>query len=538
MSISSRIHDTVETWQAEWKDRLRGWALRTISEGVKKFLEDDEPAAIDNVSDMIAKIRANPATSPEQLALLDRLEKGGSWFMIVMAIVMGVQAVIGLVTTLWQPGLKQVNYAEERKAQTFRFDAAAITRLWLRDKAKYAELFADLQDQGWSPDRIIDLKELAKLFPPLPDMVRFADYGSFDPKIIEEWREMYDAPGFITEPLATIGITNEKPWEWASKYWFSHWTQPGRFELNDMFRRGLLSGKAYPAGRTMTPEEIEEGRRILKITYLTQGYSSYWQDKLADTVKEIPTRVDVRRFWDMRTIDEARLREIYQARGYFGKDLEDYVLWTKVYVAFPDLMARWKNGWITLDDVRRELTALGMPADRVEEMIQMKVKPEEPERVAEGRELTKTEIYKGVKKELITWEQGLELLMDMGYDYDEADYILAINVGVLEGSPETYEEFKDLTTKWRKAAGMTTPEFNDKLKAAGAELVRATEEVRTLEESVKDEEFKLVDQDVIPEEAEKRLKELQVALNRARSEKVRLQQAYDALVAEFRHTEV
>ena len=69
------------------------------------------------------------------------------------------------------------------------------------------------------------------------------------------------------------------------------------------------------------------------------------------------------------------------------------------------------------------------------------------------------------------------------------------------------------------------------------ELVRATEEVRVLEEAVKDEEFKLVDQDVIPEEAEKRLKELQVALNRARSEKVRLQQAYDALVAEFRHTE-
>ncbi|GAH44519.1 unnamed protein product [marine sediment metagenome] len=49
----------------------------------------------------------------------------------------------------------------------------------------------------------------------------------------------------------------------------------------------------------------------------------------------------------MRTIDETELRALYQRHGYFGKDLENYVIWTKVYVAFPDLMARWSKGWIT-----------------------------------------------------------------------------------------------------------------------------------------------------------------------------------------------
>ncbi|GAI60581.1 unnamed protein product, partial [marine sediment metagenome] len=57
----------------------------------------------------------------------------------------------------------------------------------------------------------------------------------------------------------------------------------------------------------------------------------------------------------MRTIDEARLRDIYQAQGYWGEDLEDYVTWTKVYTDFPDLVARYKNGWISLEDVKAQL---------------------------------------------------------------------------------------------------------------------------------------------------------------------------------------
>ncbi|GAJ12607.1 unnamed protein product, partial [marine sediment metagenome] len=76
------------------------------------------------------------------------------------------------------------------------------------------------------------------------------------------------------------------------------------------------------------------------------------REDLFKLFRAVPTRVDVRRFWDMRTIDEPRLRDIYQAQGYWEEDLEDYVMWTKVYVDFPDLMARYKNGWINLEDVK------------------------------------------------------------------------------------------------------------------------------------------------------------------------------------------
>ncbi|MBA7579235.1 hypothetical protein ES708_21104 [subsurface metagenome] len=88
-------------------------------------------------------------------------------------------------------------------------------------------------------------------------------------------------------------------------------------------------------------------------------------------------------------------------------------------------MARWSKGWITLDEVKSELTGLGMPADRLEELIQTKIKPAESERVTGERNLTKTDIYKGVKQGRIDRTEGIELLMDLGFDEDEADYLLA-----------------------------------------------------------------------------------------------------------------
>ena len=180
----------------------------------------------------------------------------------------------------------------------------------------------------------------------------------------------------------------------------------------------------------MTEDDVRSWFRLVEIP-------PYWRDKLIAISWAVPTRVDVRRFWDMRTNDEARLREIYTAQGYHGKDLEDYVLWTKIYVDFPDLMTRYKNGWLSLENVRSELVGLGMTAERAEELIQTKVKAVASEKLAPERDLTMTQIVKGVKKAVISREQGAVLLQDMGYDPYEAAYILAIEIPQDEVVTET-----------------------------------------------------------------------------------------------------
>jgi len=295
--------------------------------------------------------------------------------------------------------------------------------------------------------------------------------------------------------------------------------------------------------------------------------------------------------------------------------------------------------------VRSELTGLGMPAARVEEMIETKIKPAGPERITGERDLTKSDIYKGVKQGRITRAEGIEFLVDLGFDEDEADYLLAINIPVddeepviarrdltkadiyaglkeelitesvaldrllelryvladaefllsiwqrrisppvearereaskaditlavkkdlitpEEGymmlldigftpeashfilmvraettpfSPANYQEFKELTQKYRVAAGKEAKPMSEELKAAAAELVKLTAEVKALQKAVKAEEKTLVAEEVLPEAATAKRDELRVSLHRAESALAVAQSDYESQIAQWRH---
>lgn len=170
-----------------------------------------------------------------------------------------------------------------------------------------------------------------------------------------------------------------------------------------------------------------------------------------------------------------------------------------------------------------------------EELIQTKVKVEEPEDVKESKALTKTEIYKGVKQGVITPDQGIELLVDLGYSQDKAEYLLTINVEVLSGSPETFDDFKGLTDRYKRTQDMETTPVPEEIKTAADELVKIRLEVEALERAEKEERGKLTAEEEVPDSASATLKQTQVALNRARSELQRQQLAYDSLVARWKH---
>jgi len=309
------------------------------------------------------------------------------------------------------------------------------------------------------------------------------------------------------------GMTDEQ----ILNYWRAHWEHASWNQVVEMVRRGQ-----------MTEADVWDWFRLVEIP-------PFWRDKLIAISWAVPTRVDVRRFYDLKTIDEARLRELYTAQGYHGKDLDDYVLWTKIYVDLPDLLARWKNGWISLEQVRSALIADGMKPDAADELIQTKVKSVEPTSTAEGKELTKTEIYKGVKGGFITYDQGVDLLMDLDYSRDQADYLLATNVAVLTGSPEMYSDFKDITQKHRRAAGLEAKPVPEELKTAAADVLRITKELEELRKAVEEEKAGLVSEEVLPEAATKQLKSLQVTLHHAEASLAEAKSRYDKQLAIFHH---
>ena len=513
MSISSRIHDTIEGWQAEWKDRLRGWMASWVMKGVETTFDFFEPDIRAEVKPSLQRLRDIPGLPEDIKAILDKAMAEPKAIQFAALLPYLIALMVGFAMGSMQPAMRMGGYGLDIIMRSARLDPISVITAWRRDKPKYEKYFEDLKSLGWSDDRIEALKFVTLFYPAPADLIHWQAREVFEPEMIERYGLDSEFGAIDKEPFYKAGMTDEQ----ILNYWRAHWEHASWMQVVEMLHRGLL-----------TEEQVWDWFRVVEIP-------PFWRQLLIDTAYTWPTRVDVRRWWDMRTIDETELRRLYSGMGYRGVNLDNYVLWTKVYVAFPDLIVRWKNGWITEGDVRSELTGLGMPADRVEEMIQTKIKAAQPERTANEKDLTKTEIYKGVKKDVITWDEGIELLMDLGYDENEADYILTINVEALAGSPETFEEFKNITQKYRRAAGMEGKPMSKELIAAGAEVVKLTKDVKALQDAINAEGRTLIAEEVLPEAVTARRDELRVALHRAESALRAAQVNYDSLVAEWRH---
>jgi len=623
MTAGERLIHWIEGLTPRWADRLAAWGIGLFARSATKTLEDTEPAVKESAEAFLTWIRTDPMV-PEEIK--NHIEKalgaGNIWETIYLELIMILQS-LGVILGGSVPIANELRYAQDYLKRSSRLDPSSVMTAWRRDPEAYSKYFDDLKEQGWSDDRIEALKFVTLVYPSRQDGLRYVAKEALEPDAIAKYGLMDEFDRIDLSLFAQIGV----PEETVRLDWIAHWEHASWIQIVEMLHRGLI-----------TEQEVYEWFRVVEIV-------PYWRDLLIQTAYTWPTRVDVRRWWDMRTIDEPELRRLYSGMGYRGVNLDNYVLWTKVYTAFPDLMARWSKGWITLDQVKSELTALGMPAARIEEFIQMKVKAAEPERITGERDITKTDIIKGVKMAVITRGEGVELLVDMGYDEDEAVYILEINIppdeedvvvsqreltkaDILRGlktavitradagarlqelryspadaefllkiydaqveppteprereaskadiilavkkglitaedaylmlldidftpeaaafilevkaevspfSPVNFAEFKDLTQKYRFAAGMEAKPMPEEIKMAAAEVVKLTGEVAALDGAIIEEERLMIDQEIIPEETTKRLKTLRVKRNRAISTLTTAKSDYDRLVAEWRH---
>ncbi|GAJ17474.1 unnamed protein product, partial [marine sediment metagenome] len=120
--------------------------------------------------------------------------------------------------------------------------------------------------------------------------------------------------------------------------------------------------------------------------------------------------------------------------------------------------ARYKNNWISKEDLMTELYALNPEhPERMDELYETKFKNVAEERVSETTALTRSLIIKGAKEGKLSPEETIDLLMLKNYDRWEAEYIYDIEVGAAS-SPETPMEFRQLVESYRHAVGL---EFKD-----------------------------------------------------------------------------
>lgn len=328
--------------------------------------------------------------------LMGMLIAGGS---VAMSMAIAADQVHPLKNMGWRPTVREIIYWAGIPSVTAAI-AVLPASVGLLTPLRYA-LY-----ERWQP-----------IVPDAPDLIRFALREVF----IEDERKrllinMPEKPYF--EYMAKQGYSTY----WAENYWAAHWVRPTITQLTQMFYRGIIDREVW----------VREVR--------INDYVPYAIDWLEKIVHPPYTRVDLRRMWDMRTIDEPTMLREYKWLGYDDEHAAGMVLWTKVYTALPDLMARYRNGWISEHDVYAALVGLGLPESRAIELIQTKTKAVQGERLSGERDLTKTDLLKLLGIGEISDNQAKELLMSIGYDDVEAEYLVAIQLDRMT------EELKDLTS--------------------------------------------------------------------------------------------
>ena len=210
--------------------------------------------------------------------------------------------------------------------------------------------------------------------------------------------------------------------EWAKKigldedilhlYWLNHWQHASLSSVYEMLHRDLI-----------TVEDVDEYYRLVEIP-------EYWRDKLTELSWNVPNRIEIRmmaRYLDLPKADVEKMLQYAGLKEEFRSDAADFMIimglqgyWSKMY----------SNGWLSSEELLAEIEAKGVSPAIADKVFRYIVKEEKPERVTKERDLTKSEIYRGIKKSKITREFGTALIQAMNYDEWEAKFLVDTNVPV------------------------------------------------------------------------------------------------------------
>jgi len=130
----------------------------------------------------------------------------------------------------------------------------------------------------------------------------------------------------------------------------------------------------------------------------------------------------------------------------------------------------------------------GLEAEDAERLTYKIVNEYKWDRLSKEKDLTKSEILKGYKKEVIDYYDSVSLLTDLGYAEWEAQYILELERVVEVGDPEGYWDMKKVTEAYKKALGVEAKVVPESLLVWEKRVKQLREEKKKLEEEKASEE--------------------------------------------------
>lgn len=249
--------------------------------------------------------------------------------------------------------------------------ANEVLTLWRRGKIEIDEFQRRMLQLRFSHADINNFIDANEVLPGPSDMVRFAVREVFTPEIIEKFRLMEDLPQeFLTQALK-VGLSEET----ATRFWLAHWELPSIQQGFEMLHRLDPETELYPGE---IPDEVAFTTDTMRTLLRTQDVGPYWRERFMRISRNLPTRVDIRRMYHDGHLTEEQVYKYYLKLGY--------------------------------DE---------FSADKLTQLAKTFYKEQE-------REITRSLIVKGYHLGELTEEQATEALQELGYQPDDAEFIIAI----------------------------------------------------------------------------------------------------------------
>ncbi len=298
-----------------------------------------------------------------------------------------------------------------------RVSNGELIQAMLRGKHDTTYVNRELAGRGYLQPDIDDMLELAKVIPPVSDLISMAVREAWNESIVQRFRYDDDLPGEAQGWAAKQGLDPD----WFKRYWRSHWQVPSPSMGYEMLHR-------LRPGVTKNPFTVDDMRTLLQ----TADYPTFFRDRLIEVSYSPFTRVDVRRMYKLGVLTDDDLVNSYLDLGYDQAHAEALAEFTRKYETSGD-----------------------------------ETKPEK------ARYLNQSTIVDAYNKQVIDRERAKELLAQLLFDEDEIEIILKASEfkQLVDLKPEYHKEFitdlRNLVDKAYSARMVSKTEANTMLSNLG-----------------------------------------------------------------------
>ena len=334
----------------------------------------------------------------------------------------------GLITKEEFINRMKENGYDEKKAEEYFNVAQQILNANELIQAKWRgiidekEYYRRMAANGYDKETADVLEHVMKYYPSPEDFIRFAVRDVFNPDRVRKYQLDIEFPTEIVKYAEEAGMDADIL-KW---YWMAHWELPSPeqvLRMVNMLQPAVLDTRLPDGTRYgdkyrdfgIDPDKIRTDYNDLSEYLAMADISPYWRDRFKALTFPPLTRVDLRRIYELGLISDEELRARLLELGYSFKDAERLMEFYKMY------------------------------------------------KHRAGRTLTRTMITRAYIEHILTRNDAINMLEQIGYSKDEAEFIIKLEEAK-ERDKEIKEEVQALTELYKKGA-ITLDELKSKLQS-------------------------------------------------------------------------